>query len=262
MTAPWPLVGLIAFLGLAIGSFLNVIIYRVPRQESIVFPGSRCPDCSEPIKARHNVPLLSWVALRGRCHSCHGRISTRYPLVEGGTALLFAAVTLRFGFTLQLPAFLYLTAIGVALAMIDFDVQRLPDSIVLPSYVIAVLLLMPAGAADENWLGAERALAGMFALLTLFFALAMAYPNGLSFGDVKLAGLVGLYLGWLSWNAIFLAAVGSILIAGISATVVGATKYGARTVAVPLGPCLLGAAGLALFVAAPIATWYGALIAV
>ena len=262
MTAPLPIVGAIALLGLAIGSFLNVVIYRVPREESIVFPASHCPDCSEPIKARHNVPLVSWLALRGRCHSCKGRISARYPLVEGGTALLFGAVTLRFGISLQLPAFLYLAAVGVALAMIDFDVRRVPDSIVLPSYVIGVLLLMPAGAVHTDWMGAERALAGMVALLTLFFALAIAYPNGLGIGDVKFAGLIGLYLGWLSWNTMFVAAIGSILIAGISGTVAAATKSGSRAIAVPLGPCLVGAAGLSLFIAAPIATWYGSFLTV
>ncbi|MDT4926991.1 MAG: leader peptidase (prepilin peptidase) / N-methyltransferase [Pseudonocardiales bacterium] len=262
MTTPLPIVGLIGLAGLAVGSFLNVVIYRVPRHESIVFPASHCPECSEPIKARHNVPVLSWVALRGRCHACKGRISRRYPLVEAGTAVLFAAVTLRFGVSLQLVAYLYLVAIGVVLAMIDFEVRRLPDSITLPSYVVSVLLLMPAGAVDGDWMGAGRALAGMVALLALFFALAIAYPNGLGTGDVKLAGLVGLYLGWLSWNAVFLAAIGSILIAGAAGSAAVATKHATRNLAVPLGPCLIGAAGLALFVAAPVASWYGSLITV
>ena len=104
---------LTGLLGLAVGSFLNVVIYRVPRQESIVKPGSHCPRCNEPIKGRHNVPLLSYLVLRGRCHACRSRISPRYPLVEAGTAALFVAITLRFGLTPQLPAYLYLAAVGI-----------------------------------------------------------------------------------------------------------------------------------------------------
>ena len=262
MPTPAPLVVLIAVLGLAIGSFLNVVVYRVPRQESIVSPGSHCPTCSTPIKGRHNVPVLSWLVLRGRCHSCHERISLRYPLVEGGTALLFVALTLRFGLTLELPAYLYLAAVGIALALIDFDVRRLPDTIVLPSYVVSLLLLMPAGADAPSTAVTTRALGGMLALLVLFFALAAAYPNGLTFGDVKLAGLVGLYLGWLSWSALFITAIGSLLIAAVSGIGVIMTRNASRYIAVPLAPCLIGAGVLSLFVAAPLSTWYASLLTV
>lgn len=262
MIAPWPVVAGIGLIGLAIGSFLNVVIYRVPRHESIIFPPSHCPNCESPIKHWQNVPVLSWALLRGRCHSCHCRISARYPLVEAGTAALFVAVTLRFGLSLQLPAYLYLGATAVALVLIEFDVRRIPDSIVLPSYVIGITLLMPAGAeAGDSW-EAWRALSGMVALLAIFFALALAYPNGLGFGDVKLAGLVGIYLGWLSWSALFLTAVGSFVIAAIGGSAALATKQGSRSVAVPLGPCLIGAAVLALFAAAPISHWYGSMITV
>jgi leader peptidase (prepilin peptidase)/N-methyltransferase len=186
--------------------------------------------------------------------------SARSPMVEIGTGLLFAAVTLRFGWTLELPAYLYLAAIGVTLAVIDLDVRRLPDVIILPSYIVSVLLLMPAGAADADWSGAERAMAGMVALIALFFALALAYPNGLGMGDVKLAGLLGMYLGWLSWNALFLTAIGSILIAAVSGSFAIVTKHATRNMAVPIGPCLVSAAVLALFVAAPVSTWYGSLM--
>jgi leader peptidase (prepilin peptidase)/N-methyltransferase len=260
MSAPLPLVAGVGLLGLVIGSFLNVVVYRVPRQESIVSPGSHCPSCDAPIKGRHNVPVLSWLVLRGRCHSCRGRISLRYPLVEAGTAALFVAITLRFGFSVELPAYLYLGAIGVCLALIDVDVRRLPDTIVLPSYVVSILLLLPAGASAADRTVPVRALAGMVALLILFFALAAAYPNGLTFGDVKLAGLVGLYLGWLSWTALFLTAVGSLVIAAMSGVAVLATKHGSRYVAVPLAPCLIGAGVLSVFVAAPLSSWYGSLI--
>jgi len=237
-----------------------VVIYRVPRQESIVKPGSHCPACNEPIMGRHNVPLLSFLVLRGRCHGCRARISARYPLVEAGTAALFVAITLRFGLTPELPAYLYLAAIGVALAGIELDGGRLPDSIVLPSYVVSLLLLLPAGAAESNPTAPMLALAGMVAMLVLFLALAAAYPSGLTFGDVKLAGLVGLYLGWLSWSALFIAAVGSLFLAALTGSVVVVTRNASRYIAVPLTSCLLGAGALSLFLAAPLSGWYAALL--
>jgi leader peptidase (prepilin peptidase)/N-methyltransferase len=261
MNVPWPIVAVIAVFGLAIGSFLNVVIYRVPRQESVVSPGSHCPSCDSPIKGRHNVPVFGWLLLRGRCASCRTRISARYPLVELGTAVLFAAITERFGITVLLPAYLYLAAIGVALAMIEFDVRRVPDTLVLPSYVISVLLLMPAGAAQSDWSRAERALLGMGALLVLYFALCVAYPNGLTMGDVKLAGLVGLYLGWLGWGALMIGAFGGFAIAGIGGSAVEASKH-ARGPAVPLAPCLVSSTVLALFVTVPLTHWYATLLPV
>lgn len=262
MTAPWPVVALLGLLGLVVGSFLNVVIHRVPRNLSIVSPGSCCSCCGTPVPYRHNVPIVSWLMLRGRCHSCDAHISARYPFVEAGTAALFVAITLRLGLSAELPAYLYLAAVGVVLIAINCDVRRLPDSILLPSYIVTLVLLLPAGAAHADWRSGVRALAGMIALLALFFALALAYPNGLTFGDVKLAGLVGICLGWLSWAALFLTAVGSLVIACVYGTAAVATRNASRNVAVPMSPCLVGAAGLALFLAAPITGWYDALITV
>ena len=258
VTAILPLLGLVGLLGLVVGSFLNVVIYRVPRAESIVFPRSHCPSCDSMLKPRHNVPVLSWLALRGRCAFCSARISARYPLVELGTAALFVAVTLRFGLNAALPAYLYFAAIGIALAMIDFDVRRLPDTIVLPSYVIAVLLLMPAGAVTGDWRTAIRAFAGMAAVAAIYFALSLAYPYALGTGDVKLAGLLGLYLGWLSWSAVMVGAFGGLAIAAFGGTVHKLTGAPRRGV-LALAPSMVTAAVLALFVAAPLTTWYSAL---
>ncbi|MBV9920205.1 MAG: prepilin peptidase, partial [Pseudonocardia sp.] len=110
---------LAAVLGLVVGSFLNVVIHRVPAEQSLLVPRSYCPDCGQAIRPWHNVPVLGWLALRGRCAHCGGRISIRYPLVEAGTATLFVALTARFGLSLELPAYLYLASIAVALAVID-----------------------------------------------------------------------------------------------------------------------------------------------
>ena len=137
---------------------------------------------------------------------------------------------------------------------------QMRDSVILPAYILTVVLLMPAGARTADWHAAVRALSGMISLLALYFALALAYPNGLGFGDVKLAGLVGLCIGWLSWNALFVTAVGSLFIAGITGAAAVVTNRATRNAAVPIGPCLICAALLAMFVAAPLSTWYASLL--
>jgi leader peptidase (prepilin peptidase) / N-methyltransferase len=251
---------LIALLGLLVGSFLNVVIYRLPRGKSLVGASSHCPSCATALKPWHNVPLVSWFALRGRCAYCKAPISVRYPLVESATALLFVAITWRFGISAQLPAYLYLAAIGIAVVMIDFDVRILPDAIILPSYVVGTLLLTPTGAAGAGWWTVERALAGMVGLLALFFCLALAYPTFIQFGDARLAGLVGLYLGWMSWTALMLGTAAALVIAlfgaKTAALATGRREAGSAAVIVPVGVCLVVGAVVMLFVAAPVAGWH------
>jgi leader peptidase (prepilin peptidase)/N-methyltransferase len=255
--APLLLAGL---LGLVVGSFLNVVIYRVPRDESLLRPGSHCPHCGTAIRARHNIPVLGWLQLRGRCADCRAPISARYPLVEIVTALLFVAVTARFGVTAALPAYLYLAAIGVALAMIDLDVLRLPDAIVLPSYAVGVVLLGAAAAANGDWPAALRAVAGMAVLWAFYFVLAFIAPGGMGFGDVKLAGVLGLYLGWLGWGSLLVGAFAGFLIGGLVGTVLLLARRAGRRTAIPFGPHMLAGALLAVFAAGPITDWYGALL--
>ncbi|MBV9592249.1 MAG: prepilin peptidase [Actinobacteria bacterium] len=250
----------VGLLGLAIGSFLNVVIYRVPRDESLISPASHCPRCERTIRPWHNIPVASWLILRGRCRDCRSPISARYPLVEASTAVLFLAITWRFGVSVELPAYLYLAAIAVALAMIDFDVQRLPDSIVLPSYVVGVLLLMPAGAADGNWESAVRGLVAMAGLLFIYTALFFAYPGGIGLGDVKLAGLLGLYLGWVSWSSVLVGTFAGFLIGGTVGTALIAARRATGKSAIPFGPFMLAGAVLALFVTTPVSHWYGHLL--
>lgn len=256
MNTPALFIFAIGVLGLLIGSFLNVVIYRVPRDQSILTPASHCTHCQTPVKAWHNIPVLSWLMLRGRCATCREPISFRYPLVEAGTAALFIGITLHFGLSAQLPAYLYLAAIGVTLAMIDFDVRRLPDSIVLPSYVVSVLLLMPAGAVTGEWWVATRSLLGMVALWTIYFLLALAYPKGMGFGDVKLAGVLGLYLGWLGWDALLIGGFGAFLIGGLGGGALVVTGRANRSTAIPFGPSMIAAAVGAVFLAVPITNWY------
>ncbi len=250
----------VGLLGLAIGSFLNVVIHRVPLGHSLVSPGSHCPACESPVQARHNVPVLGWLVLRGRCRNCSVRISARYPLVEFGTGVLFVLVSLRFGFSPELPAYLYLAAIAVALAAIDLDVKRLPDAIVLPSYLVGVALLAPTVLVDGDGAAALRGLAGAALLGGLYLALAFAKPGAMGYGDVKLAGLLGLYLGVLGWGALAVGGFGAFLLGGSAGVALLLTRRAGRRTAVPFGPFMLTAAMLALFVAAPISQWYLSLL--
>lgn len=257
MSTPPVVVATLGGFGVLVGSVLTMLVYRVPREQPLLWRSSHCPSCKEALRARHTVPLVSWVVLRGRCVHCHERVSVRYPLIELGTGVLFAAITLRFGVTVQLPAYLFLAAVGLVLGLIEFDVRRLPDSVVLPSYVVSVLLLMPAGAADADWRTAARAMVSMAALWLVFFVLALAYPAAVEMGDAKLAGLLGLYLGWLSWGTVLIGTFGAFFIAAVTTGSVAVGRRGSSAYAVPFAPCMVAAAVLALFVAVPITSWYG-----
>jgi leader peptidase (prepilin peptidase) / N-methyltransferase len=246
-------------LGLAIGSFLNVVIYRVPAGESVVHPPSRCPNCGATIRNRHNVPVLGWLVLRGKCFDCKAPISPRYPIVELVTGLLFFAVTwrvLHLDLGEALPAYLWFTAIGIALTMIDIDHKRLPDKIVLPSWIVLAVLLTIASAASGDWAALGRAGIGAAALFVLYFTLAFIYPAGMGFGDVKLAFILGGMLGYLSWRAFGVGAFAGFLLGALGGIVVLATRRGNRKTAIPFGPYMIAGAMLAIFVAHPAAQWY------
>ncbi|KDN22392.1 prepilin peptidase [Amycolatopsis rifamycinica] len=244
-----------AVLGLLVGSFLNVVVHRVPRGESVVRPPSRCPACGEGIRARHNVPVLGWLVLRGRCAGCGTRISVRYPLVELGTAVLFALLALRLG-PPDLPAFLYFGAIGIALALIDLDCRRLPNAIVLPSYPVLLVLLTASAWWRGDWGSLARAGIGGAALFAFYLLLALAYPAGMGFGDVRLAGILGGILAYLSWPALLIGAFGGFLLGAVAGVVVLATGKGGRKTALPFGPFMIAAALAAVFAAGPLGQAY------
>jgi leader peptidase (prepilin peptidase)/N-methyltransferase len=250
---------IVGLFGLAVGSFLNVVIHRVPRGDSLVRPGSHCPKCGTEVRNRHNIPVLGWVLLRGRCADCAAPISVRYPLVEAGTAALYVAVAAKFGLSWELPAYLYLAAVAIALAAIDIDVLRLPDAIVLPSYAIALILLLPAMIAEHSWAAGLRGLIAAAALYSLYFLLAVLHP-GMGFGDVKLALLLGLYLGWLGWSALAVGAFAGFLLGGLAGAALLLTRRAGRKTRIPFGPYMLAGAFLAVFAAAPVAHWYTSLL--
>ena len=244
----WLLAALLFVLGLVIGSFLNVVIHRVPAGESIVHPRSRCPGCGAEISARDNIPVLSWLLLRGRCRNCQEPISVRYPLVELGTAALFALMAVRFGASWELPAYLYLAAVGMALAMIDLDVHRLPDVLTLPSYpVLGALLLIPT-VADGTWGDYGRAWIAAAALFGFYFVLVLVYPGGMGFGDVKLAGVLGLALGWIGWGTLVVGGFLGFLLGAVVGGALMVVRKAGRKTKIPFGPFMLVGALVALFV--------------
>src|SRR4051794_17539007 len=165
--------------GLLIGSFLNVVIVRVPAGRSVVRPRSACPTCGTPIAERDNVPVLSWLLLRGRSRCCDEPIGARYPLVEAATAVAFGVVAAATGVSWRLPALLYLAAISIALSLIDIDVHRLPDLIVLPSYPIGAGLLAVAGVAEGEPGRLVRAAICGAGLWLFYFVLVLIYPRGM-----------------------------------------------------------------------------------
>ncbi|WP_432498588.1 prepilin peptidase [Kineococcus auxinigenes] len=245
-----------ALLGLLVGSFLNVVVHRVPRGESVVHPASRCPGCGHAVRRRDNVPVLSWLLLRGRCRDCRLPVSARYPLVEAGTAVLFAAVAHLVGPAWALPAYLYLAAIAVALALIDLDVHRLPDAIVLPSYPVVAGLLLLASALNGDWAAALRAAVGAVAVFGLYVVLFVAKPGGMGLGDVKLAGVLGMLLGWWGWDALVVGTFLAFLLGGVVALPLVLSGRAGRRSRIPFGPYMLAGALLALLVAEPATDWY------
>ena len=253
------LIGAVALLGLAVGSFLNVVIHRVPVGESLVSPGSHCPSCDHAIRARHNVPVLGWLALRGRCADCSARISIRYPLVEVGTAVLFVTTAVQLDHLGRLPstpAYLYLAAAGIALALIDISSKRLPNAIVIPSYPVLLILLTGASAVSGDWHALLRALIAGAASLTVYFALWLAYPAGMGFGDVKLAGLLGIALGYLSWSALAIGTFAAFLVGGVVGVVLLAATHRGRKAAVAFGPFMVAGVWVAFLAGHPIAHAY------
>jgi leader peptidase (prepilin peptidase)/N-methyltransferase len=246
-------------LGLLIGSFLNVVVWRVPRGESIVSPPSHCPKCDTPIAPRDNIPVLSWLLLRGRCRHCQNPISARYPLVEALTGALWAGLAAWFGPVAQLPAYLVFAGAGVALALIDLDVQRLPDVLTLPSYPVGLALLGLASGVHHNAWSFERALIGMAALFAFYFTVAFIAPRGMGFGDVKLSGVIGLHLAWLGWSELVVGAFAAFVVGAVAGIGIVLFAGGGRKTKVPFGPFMLVGALVGIFLGGPIGSAYNSL---
>lgn len=200
----------VGLFGLAIGSFLNVVIHRVPLKRSIVRPRSRCPSCGVGIPARDNLPVVSYLLLRGRCRNCEARIPLRYPLVEALTGFLFGLAAYRFGFSLALVSALVLIAVLVVLAGIDLEHRLLPNVIIGPAAVIGFVLSV-LGEPSRWWVY----LVSTVGVAAGLFALALAWPGGMGMGDVKMGGMLGAFLGPYAALTIFFGALLGVLVSGV-----------------------------------------------
>lgn len=254
--------------GLAVGSFLNVVVHRVPEGRSVVTPRSSCGSCGHEIRWYDNIPVVSWIVLRARCRDCGSRIPARYPALElaGASAFLLVGVVLgpqlwsagspadAIASVAQLAAFIYLAAISLALAVIDVQTMRLPNAIVLPAYPVTAVLLTAAavlGGAGDQLLGA---VAGLAIMGGLYLVIAFVKPGAMGMGDVKLAGVLGFCLGWLGWSQLAVGILGGFLIGGVVGLVLLATR--GRTARIPFGPWLLAGAWLGILVGREVATGY------
>lgn len=242
--------------GLVVGSFLNVVVHRVPRKESIVRPGSRCPRCGYVLRVRDNIPVFSWLWLRARCRQCREPISARYPAIELLTASLFVAGALRFGFTVALPAYLILFAALVAIAAIDIEHYIIPKLIVYPTLVAGVVLLSAASAWSSTVDHLVRAAIGGVLAFGLLFAIHLVQPRGMGFGDVRLAGLLGFFLGWLGLAHVALGLFLGFLFGGTVGSILLATGRRTRRQAVPFGPFLAAGAIVAVLFGQPLLRAY------
>ncbi|CAN5192028.1 A24 family peptidase [soil metagenome] len=268
------LVALVGVTGLAIGSFLNVVVYRVPAGMSVVHPRSACPNCGHEISARENIPVLSWLMLRGKCSECAAPISKRYPLVELAGAAAFVLVGIwaaptvaaasdaptSIAAVLRLGAFLYLAAITVALAIIDIESHRLPNVIVLPGYAVGAALLGTAALLDGDYVALGRMAAGAGILFAFYFLLAIISPRGMGMGDVKLAGVLGLFLGSLGWGQLAVGAGAAFVLGGVFSITLLIMKRVGRKGGIPFGPWMLLGAWVGIFAGQSIAGGYLAIM--
>ena len=230
--------------GAVVGSFLNVCIFRIPAKTSIIKPLSQCPHCHHPVRFYDNIPLISYIALRGKCRDCEGKISWRYPLVELITAILSLLLFLRFGLTFNFLIFFVFTAVLIVITFIDLDHQIIPDVLTLPG--IPIFFLLAIFVVKVPW---SEALIGLLIGGGMLFTIAYIYQlitkrEGMGGGDIKLLAMIGGFLGWKSLIFILLVSSFSGAIVGIAAMVIQKKdmKY-----AIPFGPFLSAAAVACLF---------------
>lgn len=252
-------------LGLIVGSYLNVVIYRVPRGLSTVLPRSRCPGCGNAIRAMDNLPVLSWVFLGGRCRVCRAPISGRYPLIEAVTGLLFLACFLRFGVSFEAPAAALFAAMMLALAAIDVEHFLLPDRITKPGIAVGILLqpLLPWARLGEGpwWAMAGGALGALLGYGVLW-AISEAWyrlrgEEGMGLGDAKMLALIGAFLGWKGALLAMFAGTLSGSLVGIVAMRWGGQGWKTK---LPFGAFLALGGLIALFAGEAIVTWYAGLL--
>jgi len=247
----WYIVSII--FGAMIGSFLNVCIFRLPKEESIVTPGSHCPHCQKPIKFYDNVPLVSYILLNGRCRYCKESISIQYPLVEGITALVSLILFVRFGPTLSYVFYFSFIAALIVISIIDLYHQIIPDVISLPGIGVGLLasLAIPQIDIIDSLIGALLGGGSLFIVATLYQWLFKR--EGMGGGDVKLLAMIGAFLGW---KAVILTILLGSLLGSISGIIVMVLRGKDFKYAIPFGPFLSLGAVIALFYGQDLIRWY------
>jgi leader peptidase (prepilin peptidase) / N-methyltransferase len=250
------MIAISVILGLIIGSFLNVCIYRIPRNLSIVSPGSSCTSCKEPIQPWDNIPVISYLILRGKCRNCGEKISFRYPAIELFNGLLYAAVFLKFGPGWHLPLFFIFVSAMIVITFIDLEFQIIPDVITLPGIVIGLLaahFFIMDPFSMELPLGFFDSLIGLLAGGIGFFLIAVLSKGGMGGGDVKMMAMVGAFTGW---KGVFM----TTLIGSVTGSIVGIGLMifsgAGRKTKVPFGPFLALGALVTLFLGGAIFNWF------
>ncbi|WP_083966885.1 prepilin peptidase [Demequina globuliformis] len=244
---PWWGIAAVGLVGLLLGSFTNVLIARVPHHRNWVSDSSRCLQCNQDIAWYDNIPVLSWLVLRGKCRKCGARISWSYPAVELSVSALFVGVYLAFGLTVLGVVLSFFAVTTVALTVIDFQLMRLPSALIYPTLVVGLTgVVVAAFVAGEPW-PLVRALLGALILGGSYFLLWFAYPQGLGFGDVRLAVPLGLVLGYLGWGALLIGAVAAPVL-GMLGSITSMVRAGTvKGVKVPFGPWMIAGFWLAVF---------------
>jgi leader peptidase (prepilin peptidase) / N-methyltransferase len=254
-------IGLLGLFGLLIGSFTNVVVARVPADKSVNYPPSACPKCDHRIRPYDNVPVVSWLLLGGKCRDCKEPISKRYPLVELGVAAGFAAVpALLPGTPWVWPAACWVVFLAVALSIIDVEHMRLPDSLTYPATPVLLALLAIPAFTSGNWVPWVTALLGGVAVGAAFLGMWLVYSKGMGLGDVKLAPMMGVALGWAGWAMVGFGSFAAFLVAGFVSTIVmivaKAQGKNPRGIQVPFGPFFFVGIALAVLVGGPVLDWY------
>jgi leader peptidase (prepilin peptidase) / N-methyltransferase len=252
MTAPATLLVLAGIFGLAVGSFLNVCIHRLPRGQSLVSPPSRCPSCERPLRWYHNIPVVSWIALRGRCGHCQAPISIRYPVIELVTALLWVLIVWMTPVGWLLASRLVLGTALIVLFMIDLEHQLLPNVITLPGIAagLAFSVVAPPGPID-SLIGIALGGGVLYAIAAAYYAVRK--EEGMGMGDVKMLAMVGAFLGW---QAVLLTLVLSSFAGAVIGLVMMASQKGDMRYALPFGTFLAVGALIAMLFGEAMLAWY------
>jgi leader peptidase (prepilin peptidase)/N-methyltransferase len=250
--------------GVVIGSFLTAMARSA--RAGVPIRESRCPHCDALVPVTWSLPVMSY-ALRVRCASCHVPIVDRFPIVAVATGVAFAGITWWFlatgdpspGRGVIVVSYLYFAAISVGLTLIDLDTHRLPNNIVLPSYLVALALFTVACLLGAEWSSLLSAVIGMAALFAFYLLLRLIRPDGMGGGDVKLAGVVGLYLGWLGGGPLLVGALAAFLLGGVFGTILLLARKAGRATAIPFGPWILAGAWVGIVAGETIGGFYGGL---